>query len=470
VRFGLPICLWAALLGVAAGPAAVPARAATRAVVTTTDYGVSGSVCDVADSSPWSARCGVATTASDAVVRWYGGRFYVVNRFGGDNIQVLDPSPAWHTALQFSVGAGSNPHDIAFASPTKAYVTRYDSPDLWIVNPATGAHTGTLSLAAFADSDGIPEMERAAIVGRRLFVALQLLNRANFYTATGSGLIVVIDTDADTVLDADPSVAGRQAIRLTGANPTTTLEFDRETSLLYVGETGAYGARDGGIESIDPMTLRAGGFAVTEDSLGGDVGPFRMTGGGCGYAIMSDPDFNTVLVRFDLAAHRRLTTVHASTGFALVDVNADDAGQVWVSDRSRGAPGLRVFDAATGVQRTGSPILTDLPPNSIAFDAPDSNGVPGTPEAGTLTARAVRGVFSSAVEFTVRGGQGARRARLVDVAGRALRTWELPGGPSEASLRWEGAAADGAPAPSGIFWLRVECGGEAASARVVRVR
>ena len=59
-----------------------------------------------------------------------------------------------------------------------------------------------------------------------------------------------------------------------------------------------------------------------------------------------------------------LATRFAQEGMRVVlaDVEADDHGQVWVSDRSSGAPGLRIFDAATGTQKTGSPIDVGLPP------------------------------------------------------------------------------------------------------------
>ncbi|MBI5837007.1 MAG: hypothetical protein HZB25_07170 [Candidatus Eisenbacteria bacterium] len=458
------------LLGTPAVPAA---RAATRALVVTTDYGVSGSAADVGLNSPWTLHDNVATTGSDAVVRWHGGRFHVVNRAGGDNIQVLDPVPSWHIVVQFSVGAGSNPHDIAFVSTTKAYVTRYDSPELWVVNPQTGAHTGTVSFAAFADADGIPEMDQAAVVGKRLFVSLQLLDRANFYAPTGPGKVVVIDTDADTVLDANPALPGKQAIPLTGANPNTPLLLNRADGRLYVGETGDYGVLDGGIEGIDPVGLTAGGFAVREDSLHADINLFRFTSGTEGYAIVSDASFNTALVRFDLSTHRRTATIYAPGGFVLVDVNVDDAGQVWVADRSSSAPGVRVFDAASGVQKTSTPVSTGLKPGGIAFDLGTPTAVPGPgrPGARPLTVRALGGAVSAGgVEFSVRGGLGARRARIVDVSGRVLRAWGLPAGPTETTLIWDGAASGGGWAASGVYWLRVECGQEAGVAKVVRVK
>src|SRR5207244_5291003 len=132
--------------------------------------------------------------------------------------------PARTTARlrQSGVGNGSNRQAIAFVSPTKAYVTRLASPRLLIVNPSTGDSLGAISLAAFADADGIPDMDRMIRVGPRLFVAVQRL--ANFQS-THTSLVAVIDTRADTLIDADPATPGVQAIVLPGTNPTTTFAY-----------------------------------------------------------------------------------------------------------------------------------------------------------------------------------------------------------------------------------------------------
>src|SRR3989442_10908310 len=95
---------------------------------------------------------------SDAVARTDGVLVYAVNRFLGDNIQALDPASNYATRWQCSTGNGSNPHDIAFASATKAYVTLFGDKDLLIVNPAvgpdcTGFVRGSIGLFAFLSAD-----------------------------------------------------------------------------------------------------------------------------------------------------------------------------------------------------------------------------------------------------------------------------------------------------------------------------
>ena len=192
-----------------------------------------------------------------------------MNRFGGDNIQVIDPSTN-ATVRQFSVGNGTNPQDIVFVSPAKAYVSRYGSASLLVVNPsdANGLPQTPISLAGFADSDGLPEMARMIKVGRYVFVACQRLTN---FAATNPSMVVVIDSQTDQVVDVDPNAAGVQAITLTLRNPVTTFDYDRVNGRLWIGCAGDFGVLDGGVEVINPYTFSDEGVRVTEATLGGDI-------------------------------------------------------------------------------------------------------------------------------------------------------------------------------------------------------
>src|SRR5207245_2586303 len=108
-----------------------------------------------------------------------------------DNLQVLDPAHGLATLLQCSTGPGSNPHDVAVLAPDKAYVTRYDAKELWIVDPSAASCAGflrdTVDLSPWGDADGIPEMDQMALVGDRLFVSLERLDP---FTLTAEGFFV----------------------------------------------------------------------------------------------------------------------------------------------------------------------------------------------------------------------------------------------------------------------------------------
>ena len=91
------------------------------AFIITSDF-ITGSASTVSLPAPYTVTQNVASVHGDAVARFFDGLFYVVNRGGADNIQMLDPGAGFSTVREFTVGTGSNPHDIALASARKAYV------------------------------------------------------------------------------------------------------------------------------------------------------------------------------------------------------------------------------------------------------------------------------------------------------------------------------------------------------------
>jgi DNA-binding beta-propeller fold protein YncE len=296
---------------------------------------------------------------TDALARAHGGLVYVINRFGADDIQVLDPARNFATAFQCSTGGGSNPNDIAFRSGTKAYVALFARSDLLIVNPVARIDCsdfvlGSIDLSAYADEDGIPEMTQLAIVGDRLYVSLERLT--NFMPA-GPGALVTIDTNTDQVIGE---------ITLTGENPFGQSKgLTVEGEKLVVTEVGKFGVNDGGIERVDLLSATAEGFFVTEADLGGDITDFVLISDHLGYAILSQGDFTNALVAFDPTT--RMVTQTLMSGGSLSDVEIDDRGELFVADRNISTPGVRIFRASDGTEITTAPLDLGLPPFDIVF-------------------------------------------------------------------------------------------------------
>lgn len=470
----------AVVAGILAGVAVVPgpARAAqSRAFVFTTDF-ATGTLSNVTFGPPPAATNNVATVCSDAVLRHHLGLLYVVERFGCDNIRVLDPGNGFAPVRQFSVGNGANPNDIAFVSPTRAYVTRYDESSLWIVNPATGAFVGSVSLAAFADADGIPEMNRLAVRNGRVFVSLQRVNRDLFFSPTDSSQVVVLDGLTGALVDCDPVAPGVQGIVLPFQNPTTEIVTDA-AGRLVVGCTGAYGVNDGGVVRIDPVALRVDAIEATEQALGGDVVDVAIASATRGFAIVGDASFNTACRPYDRATGVVGAAVYATAGFHLADAEVSDAGVLWLADRTPANPGLRLFDATTLAPLTAGPVSTGLPPQDIEFDGSGTVDVDPAAGGGRPAVRFAgawpnpsRG--SVALRLEAAGVPPARdvRVTVVDAAGRRIRTLSAPA-PDEAAapwaVAWDGRDASGRPAPPGVYGVRVEAGGGVATGRLVRL-
>ncbi len=445
-----------------------------RGFVYATDF-ASGNLASVAFGAPPVATPNVATACSDAVLRHHQGMLYVVERFGCDNVRVLDPANGFQLVRQFSVGNGSNPNDIVVVSPTRAYVARYDSADLWIVDPSSGAFLGAISLAAFADADGIPEMNRMAMVGGRLFVTVQRIDRDAFFSPTDSSAVVVIDPATDTLVDCDAAAPGVQGILLPFQNPTTELVLD-EKGHLVVGCTGFYGATDGGVVRIDPLALAIDGIEATEAALGGDVADVVPATDARGFVVMSDASFNTVCRPYNRANGAVAGVLFGTAGFYLADAEANDRGELWLCDRTPAGPGIRVFDVATLAPLAG-PAWTGLPPQDIAFDG---SATASTGEAGNGAALSFAHAWPNPsrgdVVIRVRlagptAAAGPLRATILDAAGRRVRTLEGAGGATgdAASLPWDGRDEAGRPAAPGVYTVRVTGGGVQAAGRLVRL-
>lgn len=410
--------------------------AQTRAFALTSDF-ATGSLSAV-NLDTRAASNDVASIGSDAMARCYQGLIYVVNRFGGDNVQVIDPAQNYATVRQFSVGNGSNPQDIVFVSPTKAYVSRYGSSSILIVNPANGTSGPTISLAGFADSDGLPEMARMVRMERWLFVACQRLTN---FQPSNDAVIVVIDTQNDTVYDVDPSTPGVQGIALTLRNPNTAFALDRARGRLLIGCSGSFGVNDGGVEAIDPVALTSLGVVLTESALDGDISDVAMREGGHGYALVTRSSSNAV-VGWDPVGGAVLDTLHtASGGFSLPDFEANDRGELWVCQNDFSHPGLLVFDQATD-QLVAGPIGTGLPPLSVIFDgATDAvTSVPAAPPAASLRLSApwpnpAHGAVTlewsapanASIGFEVLDPQGRVVRRIEGDVSSGRVTWDLRG-------------------------------------------
>jgi hypothetical protein len=457
---------------------ASPAHAvATRGYILTTDY-TSGTL-SVVDLATRTITRDVAVISSDPVARCYGGLIYVVNRYGYDNIQVIDPAQGYVTVRQFSVGNGTNPQDIAFASPSKAYVSRLGSADLLIVDPSTGASLGVISLAAWADADGNPEAAHLAVVGDLLFVALGRL--ANFVPAD-TGLVVVVDMRADTVYDADPLTPGTQVVKLRGLNPGTDFAVlpgadPLSDSHLYIGCSGRWGAWDGGVEDVvvpapegPPAAIHSAGFAITEAALGGDVmSVIAEGGGGHPYAIVSDAASNTSLVSWDPRTGSLLATLYAPGGYSLSDAALDGQGELYVCNSNFSAPGLFVYQAGSDTCLAG-PLATGLPPVQIVFDPDSEDTLPVAPRAPAVAlGRPVPNPAQTIASLELLLAEpGPARVEVFDLAGRRVRTLANGSFATRTTLLdWDLADGSGRRVAAAVYFIRAVAEGVTVTRRLV---
>ena len=449
--------------------AATEATGVEFAFITTTDY-TTGSAAVIHLDGSYTTQTGVAAIHSDATARWYDGLVYVINREGADNIQVLDPADGFRTLAQHSTGNGSNPKDIAFHSPQRAFVSRNDSNALLIMNPLSGQHLGTVDLSIFADGDGLCEMDHLLLAGELLFVSIQRLDRNYWWMPVGDSYVAVIDAATGELIDVDPETPGIQAIALPASNPYSDLKYDGALNRILVSCVGQWGVRDGGIAIINPFTLRSEGLLIDETAAGGDIIEFEILGATKGYMIVATPSFTTRLVPFDPSTGTVGAPLQDPPDWVINDIEISPCGKLFVADQTATAPGIWIWDAGPDTLISPAPKSTGLPPFHICFSAGSVTDAP-LPVAAAF-GRAYPNPFNPATRIPFSLARPGRvELSVYDSAGRRIRRLEhgiLAAGGHEAL--WNGLDDRGRAVSSGVYFVRLRAGTAEAAQTVVLLR
>jgi DNA-binding beta-propeller fold protein YncE len=346
-------------------PNAIPTT--NVAFVLTTDFATgSYSVVDLASRNTFNDIV-LGGVHSDASARFFNGLVYVINRFGADNIQIIDPQQGFTTIAQESVGNGSNPQDIAVVSSSKAYVSRLASAQLLIVDPITLAQIGTLDLSDLTkpnDLDGVPELFRMLVHNGLVYLLLQHLDFSggSIPTKAAPGEVVVIDPATDTIT---------AVIALQGTNPNTDLQYSPDLDRILVGSAGDFLVPDGGIEAIDPATNTVdAGFVIDEAAIGGDITHFEIVSATKGFAIITDATFANLLVTFDPSSGQKLATVVGPLNVFMPHfaINRRQELYLAVNDVTTPTPGIQIIDTVQDTPLTTEPLsVGQLPPFYVLF-------------------------------------------------------------------------------------------------------
>lgn len=455
------------------------------AFVITTDYYSAAYYSTIEVLPPRTVDVSISSVNTDAVAHYDQNEdmVFVINRFLADNVQIVDPRSGFATTGQYSVGNGSNPHDIRLASGDKAYVTRYEWKTLFICHPYTGDSLGTVDLSSLAGADGIPEMDRMEIVGDRVFVTLNCIDHAT-WLPDGPGKIAVVDAVADTLIDVDPETAGVQPIVLQLPNPYTELRYDRCRGELVVGCLGAWGVTDGGVEVIDPFALESKGIVATESQLGGDVSDVILGPGRKGYTVVMDsmpwPHNFARLACFDRTTAEVLDTLYlqeTGSGAALAGIELNRQGEIYLCDRDATRPCIRIYD--TSVDTLITSVDVGVPPYDVAFVQQAYAHAPPRPEplqaagGGLIRTYPNPARRETTIAFELPGNAGVvvPDLSICDVRGRLIRNLGGPPlGPGHHEVVWDGKDNQGHSVACGVYFCQLACGEMRTAFRIVLTR
>jgi hypothetical protein len=435
-----------------------------KVVLTTSDY-VSGNTAAY-DIETGSFADNILGHYQDAYVRTYGRRVFIIESGDNSNIIRLDMDTLKTPVYQYSVGAGSNPHDLVFA-PTaaylKGYVLRYSKPSIWVVNldaaKAGDFKLGEIDISAWKDADGSPEAHLGCCWNGYVYVVLQRYDLNAF--SSGTAVLIKINPATDTLVDMDPITPGVQGVNLIRKNPVAGSLVG---GTLYLAGT-TYGASDEGVWSVDLRNPANGQkVVVTEKTLGASVAglyvPFPE------YAVVST---------YNAAYEMIPRPMNFSTGEFLSPLPAPDAGGgmvlvdgfLYIGSRNRENPGLYIVrpcdeKAAAGFHPTS------LPPLTIAYAGEEgATGVCENAPAAFMLEQAHPNPFnpSTSLSFTI-----LRRGRVTlavyTVAGqKAAVLADSYMAPGRHTVVWDARGMS-----SGVYIVRLSDGKTSLATKVTLVK
>lgn len=300
-----------------------------------------------------AASGGYHATISDIGISIHGNDYYLMERFQSDRIgKVSLDNPAqfvWRYAAVSEGDSGSaNPYSLVFASDDKAYLLRYDSDEVWVVNPQAAREEdfriGTLDLSAYnPEGTGAPRMSSAIIVDGRLYIAMQRLDAE--WLPTQTAYVAVFEVATDTEIDTGHGSNGLKGIPLVSRNPESLI-WQAGTG-IFIQSVGQFFPQEptGGIELLDTDTLNTR-LLLDDTDTTGLISDFAISDGQ-GFFIGYHGWGDTALYGLDINTAEVTGPLAELAGLDLRDITTAPDNRLWVADANPAAPGIHILDADT---------------------------------------------------------------------------------------------------------------------------
>ncbi|MEM9488914.1 MAG: hypothetical protein AAGC55_07200 [Myxococcota bacterium] len=275
--------------------------------------------------------------SNDPTLAYQDRTIYIVNRFGSDNIVILNVVSGRELQFegQISTGAGSNPQGVV-AVGSKLYVPALGTAGVVVIDTNSPDELGLIDLSELDENDGLPECNTAYLDGTTLYVACGVLDA---FTPVGPGKIAVIDTTTDTLIEA---------FDMATPNPFGGLVATPDGDLLLGTVDFGAGLTSGCIERITlGESPSSAGCLIENKQLGGYAGSYKMGSDGSLYLTVTTgftEDDPAPVLRYDLTEGVLDTTPLNNAGQQISSLTQCPTGEWIVTDRS-GASGLRVYSA-----------------------------------------------------------------------------------------------------------------------------
>lgn len=320
----------------------------------------------------YSVANDIFNTQADIDVATNADDIFVIGRLGTDNISkyTVDDSGVTKFEYQYAMEQNSNPQDVVVKSESAAYVIRYDTKTIKIVDPsadsAAAFETGSLDLSDYSADDGGAEAADGLLIDNKLFVIIQGWDRSGGWPwAAGDSYVAVFDTITGQEIDTNADTSTPKGIKLITKNPVKMV-YESVSGKIYIASRGA--DYDGGIEALDVATYTTS--LIVDDGTSGAAPYGKITNvailsASKGYFVGSAAYLDDALYAFNPTTGKVDETplVNASN---LADIAIGPKGNLWVANRSLDTSGVTIFDTVDN--SVLKPVVeTGLLPMSIEF-------------------------------------------------------------------------------------------------------
>lgn len=289
------------------------------------------------------------TELTDIGISTFEDELYREGRYQANNLTKYSLTGDMSADLQWQYSvlgdnSSANPYSLTFSSASQAYMTRYDSAEMWIVDPSV-SNSGSsdffldvidLSVYAHAESGGTPRMSDALLVDDKLYVLLERLD--SDFTAVEQSYLAVIDTTTNSEIDTTPGDPDDlNGIELPVRNAGNLSYHD---GTIYVSGRGdsSFGASDtakytGGIATVNTTNYTTDLLIDDGDETSNPYGQFQrveVVDADHGYFVGRESWGNDTLYHFNPSSSSLPESITQVSG--LSDINIADIEAVTLSD------------------------------------------------------------------------------------------------------------------------------------------
>lgn len=327
---------------------------------------------------------------SDYTLDTYKDSIYHIGRYGIDTLSKykFDNKDAqlWSYSTQDDQDSLTrNPYQLLQISDEKAYLLRYGSGLVWVVNPqaqnAEDFKLATLDISAYAsnNSSGTPNPSSAVVHDDKLYIAMQ---RQSDQFVPDTAYIAVFDTTTDTEIETNANDEDAfKGIPIAGVNPlggSLVVANDK----VYVTTRNAYSSTDlsgSKIEAISPVDYSVT-TVLSAASIPNNESAFITTSAVVseqkGYFLSEQafftPSYHTksTVHEFNPSTGEIIASNIAGTGEdGISSMKLDAAGFIWLSVQNPANPGIDIIDSSSN-EKYGQRLGTTLNPSAIRFIQP----------------------------------------------------------------------------------------------------